>query len=529
MKTKTTIPAEWLKWTIVALWSAVMTAVVWKSYAACGGRLIYTLDDPYIHMSVSESILAGGYGVNAGESCAPSSSILFPFILAVTEWLGIGTWGPLVLNVGFMFAAVYLIGDVLVGRASMKQIGAGFGIVEFVFRAVLGLLICLALNTWGLVMTGLEHPLHILLTLVVVRGSFHVVKGQPFGAGLVFAIAALPLVRFEGAALALSAVLFLLCLGQKHKAWLSLSLLAAGAAVWAAFVGLHGLPLVPSSVQLKSTVVAGVAGAGLAETINATAYHLKVSFGTRQGAMLLILLSIVTGLTASVWSRGERGKAFFGAMVILAGAAHVCFGQYGWHDRYEVYALALCLIGILLLARDLGLERGAFIGFAGILAVISAPYARSTLRTHLSAQNIYQQQFQMHRFVVEYWKQPVAVNDLGWVSYHNPSHVLDLYGLGSEQVRKLRVAGRFDAASTASLLSENKIELAMVYDKIIPARDLPATWTNVATLETSAESSASPRVLFYLSGSADREKADAILRQFALTLPAGATLKMEHQ
>ena len=69
----------------------------------------------------------------------------------------------------------------------------------------------------------------------------------------------------------------------------------------------------------------------------------------------------------------------------------------------------------------------------------------------------------------------------------------------------------------------------MVYDKIIPARDLPATWTNVATLETSAESSASPRVLFYLSGSADREKADAILRQFALTLPAGATLKMEHQ
>ena len=528
MKTKTTIPAEWLKLTIVALWSAVMTAVVWKSYAACGGRLIYTLDDPYIHMSVSESILAGGYGVNAGESCAPSSSIIFPFILAPAEWLGIGTWGPLVFNVGFMLVAVCLISELLCGD-SREPKHAVFGLGEFIFRASLGLLICLALNTWGLVMTGLEHPLHVLLTLVVLRGSFYVVKGQPVGVGLVIAIAALPLVRFEGAALALSAVLLLFCLGHKRGAWFSLTLLAAGAAGWAAFVSLHGLPLAPSSVQLKSAVVAGVAGGGLAETINATAYHLKVSFGTRQGAMLLTLLSIVTALTTSVWSRDERGKAFFGAMVILAGAAHVCFGQYGWHDRYEVYAMALCLAGIILLARDLGLERGAYIGFAGLLVVISAPYARSTFRTHLSAQNIYQQQFQMHRFVVEYWKQPVAVNDLGWVSYHNHSYVMDLYGLGSEPVRKLRVARRFDAASTTSLLSENKIELAMVYDEVIPARDLPASWKNVATLETTAESSASPRVRFYLSESADREKAFAMLSQFALTLPPGATLKLSNQ
>ena len=40
------------------------------------GHLVYTLDDPYIHLALAENIIHGHYGVNAGEFSAPSSSIL---------------------------------------------------------------------------------------------------------------------------------------------------------------------------------------------------------------------------------------------------------------------------------------------------------------------------------------------------------------------------------------------------------------------------------------------------------------------
>ena len=46
------------------------------------GLLVYTLDDPYIHLALAENIKQGHYGINIGEFSAPSSSALWPFILA---------------------------------------------------------------------------------------------------------------------------------------------------------------------------------------------------------------------------------------------------------------------------------------------------------------------------------------------------------------------------------------------------------------------------------------------------------------
>ena len=45
----------------------------------------------------------------------------------------------------------------------------------------------------------------------------------------------------------------------------------------------------------------------------------------------------------------------------------------------------------------------------------------------------------MRRFVLEHVKAPVAVNDVGLVAYRNPYMVLDLIGLGSEEVRLQRL------------------------------------------------------------------------------------------
>ena len=55
----------------------------------------YTLDDPYIHMALAENIARGTFGVNLGEVSNPSSSILWPWILAAFEKIGLLLWAPL--------------------------------------------------------------------------------------------------------------------------------------------------------------------------------------------------------------------------------------------------------------------------------------------------------------------------------------------------------------------------------------------------------------------------------------------------
>ena len=91
-------------------------------------------------------------------------------------------------------------------------------------------------------------------------------------------------------------------------------------------------------------------------------------------------------------------------------------------------------------------------------------YVKAAVYTPIASEGHYDQQYQMHRFVTDFYKEPVAVNDLGWVSYGNNAFVLDLEGLGSESVRGLRAAHAFDAAHMAGLTSHYNVGLVMIYE-----------------------------------------------------------------
>ena len=49
-------------------------------------------DAPYTHLALAEQIRHGTYGLNPGEPSAPSSTILFPFLLV--PLLPLGQYGP---------------------------------------------------------------------------------------------------------------------------------------------------------------------------------------------------------------------------------------------------------------------------------------------------------------------------------------------------------------------------------------------------------------------------------------------------
>jgi hypothetical protein len=163
------------------------------------------------------------------------------------------------------------------------------------------------------------------------------------------------------------------------------------------------------------------------------------------------------------------------------------------------------------------------------LCMFSTRYIISTLRVPLGANNIYEQQFQMHRFVNDYWKAPVAVNDLGLVSYHNPNFVLDLGGLASEQARILKSTNA-NADAYQALVGNNGVHLAIIYDEWFPGQ-IPSVWKKVASLDLSRQriTSAEDEVQFYAT---DAETARTLLPEletFRKSLPPGVNLTIYRQ
>ncbi len=62
------------------------------------GTFAYTLDDAYIHLSLSEQIARGHYGLNAAEYSSPASSILVPILLAPFSGTPVHAFVPLAVN-----------------------------------------------------------------------------------------------------------------------------------------------------------------------------------------------------------------------------------------------------------------------------------------------------------------------------------------------------------------------------------------------------------------------------------------------
>ncbi len=505
-------------------WLVVMLIVIARAWVLCDGHLVFTLDDPIIHMSVSESLLVGTYGINAGEPSAPSSSILWPFLLTAPEWAGWGAWGPLAINVGAMFAAVFLIArtlrEVLPDLPPWGLSGFAWGVA----RLGLGLLVCMACNSWGLVMTGLEHSLHLFVGLLFAMACLRLAETPSGGVRMLMATACvLPLIRFEGAAAAAAGWLLLVWLRRwRPAAWLA-GLLVLEFASWVMFTHSQGLPVMPSSVQMKSSLVSGIAGqGGIGHVLGLLLHNITVSFALRQGALLMIMMVVLALMVAAA---GRHSHRRFGVIVLLLGLAHVCFGQYGWYARYEIYVLALAVYAVIVVGRDYWVRPEHVAGFACLLAIVAAPYVRNLVDAPAASRSIYEQQFQMRRFVADFWRQPVAVGDLGWVSYHNPSYVLDLEGLGSEEVRKMRKAGTFDSARIDELARLHQVSLAMVYDGRVTGL-IPSSWAKVAVLRTSVVACPSDKVAFYVVNPGQREELVKKLKLFKAGLPSGAKIEL---
>jgi len=493
-----------------------------------GGFFIYTLDDPYIHLAVAENLIHGHYGINADELSSPSSSILFPLLLTLGIALDLNDLSPIIINLLCMLGTTALLLSFL-ERCGLAAPPCGRWVA-----AGLAITLLLCLNIIGVAFTGMEHSAHVLAALATVLGLVIVLEEERTPCWLILALIAGPLLRFEGLALTVPALLLLLWRRQWLAALATATVLVASLAAYAWTMLQLGLPMLPSSVMAKSRVaVSTVEGHSLLRVIKQLMVNVLEGLHSRQGAILallacsLLLKPLLTRPTP--WHRPETALAAFG---VLAAGAHLMAGKFGWFSRYELYiavTVAVCAIYIWRIELSSIITRGARtpLILLAMAIIAGSPYLYATVMTPLAANNIYEQQFQMHRFATEFYGAPVAVNDLGWVAYRNSEYVLDLWGLGSETARRARLS-RSTPGWIEKLAADHGVGLAMVYDAWFQDQT-PASWRAMARLYLgrTAITPAYGVVTFYATPLADRDRLVDQLHRFRPTLPEGVRLEIE--
>ena len=482
-----------------------------------GGTFIYSMDDPYIHLAVSEEILRGNYGINTTEKSSPSSSILYAYLLVPFVWAGLGNYAQLILSLIFQGVTLAVVANFVFGYVS-KNLTSNLTL----WYGLLGAALVMALNSLALPMTGMEHSLHVMLSVLIVRGLYKAERGEVASLWMVALITLNVLTRFEGLALSLASIVALWILGQRRIALVSLMVLVTALVAYGVFMTSMGLPLLPSSVMIKSAVSSSVYDSKLLEAAIRLARNVTENLTKILNVVLLALSAFM------LWCCRKRINKCRATVlaVVFSIIGHIVLGSDGSMYRYEIYLIAIAIIALTLCFKGLKRADGNLQNvrvFALLLMTLGVVFLQSTILTPKGSQNIHDQQYQMHRFATEYFPEKVAVNDLGWVSYRNDTYVLDVYGLGSEQARKLHSTDGITQKNMATLVDDNGIVYAIIYDDVYEGA-VPENWCRIAQLDTIMVTAAYGEVAFYLIDRSKEHQMRVALERFAATLPRQATM-----
>jgi hypothetical protein len=325
-----------------------------------------------------------------------------------------------------------------------------------------------------------------------------------------------PLVRYELLAISAVSLILFLIYGYYRTAILALAGTILSLGAYSYFLVTLGLDPLPSSVLLKSSVA-------YEGTVWAVFRNLRDNLSLHENFPLLAALCVFT--VSSLYSK-DSARRILSRLAVLAVILHFLAGKFGWYYRYEAYIVGFCIATAFFvfsgtLGKELAGRRSrALASIAGCAFIIFYHYTYSLFTIPLASNNIYEQQYQMHRFATVFYRKPVAVNDIGYVSYKNPYYVLDLAGLSSgEKVRNFRIHENTDWMT--DMARSKDVHFAMIYqhrfDKI------PDDWIKIGDLHlgkiriTPADSI----VAFYALDTVAYNSTLPLIAEFRQVLPQG--------
>ncbi|MGD0798904.1 MAG: hypothetical protein ABR910_14400 [Acidobacteriaceae bacterium] len=481
----------------VAVYLAVVLGLLVAIFDRDRGVFTYTLDDPYIHLALAQSLAHGHYGINAGEASSPSSSVVWPFLLTPFAGWAWGVYLPLAWNVVFCGMAAWGIGRFVDGwreRAGWAE------------RFAVACALMLVGNLAGLTFVGMEHGLQVLLAIACAVGMAEAYRGRVVPGWCLCAAALGPMVRYENFALVVAVGIALCGQGRVRGAVRLVAVSLVGPVLFSVLLVSRGLPALPTSVLVKARVYA-VAGSAASEVMRTPVVREWTWWG------LLAVLGVLVWLAVR-----EKERRWVLAGTMVAAVLQLAAGRFNWFHRYEVYAVVFCAMvaAMALVERVHAPVWGVTLG----LLVLAWPYEQAVWETPAAASNVYEQQWQMGRFEREFYGKTVAVNDLGSVSYRRPSgaDVVDLWGLGSPEAARQAVK---DGDWMDAITQAHGAGLAMIYPDWFD-EGAPDDWTPLATMCIAGERVSVSRecVVFYSTEVGDRAALTAEVAAFARTLPS---------
>ena len=516
-------------WILGAAAAALVLALGFLS-VRLNGRLVYPLDDPYIHMSLARNLAQHGvWGVHGDEFASASSSPLWTVLLAgVFRVAGPGDWTPLVLD------AIAAALCVLAAGGLLGTIGVEGGARAAALAAMIGLA---PLGPIGV--TGMEHVAHAAAVMAFVALMARALESGGSVAAPCVVAAVMCGLRFEGLFVAAAATLLLLV----RRRWLASAAIVASAwlpvLLYGRYSTAHGAMWLPNPIAIKGHL-GSMASPGAALAALAGKWLTRDVLVEGASVLLLIAVAVAALLRLPRESWRAPGAREYATIIFLIGALlHLQFAGLGWFFRYEMYLVAL---GVVVVASHLGhlwsrtpselARRRAPVVVYGILVLaalgVSARAATAHARTPRAMREIAMQQVPMAQFLARYYDhRPVAANDIGVISWYTDVALLDLWGLANVETARMLMHGGPDPDTIARLASERRVAVAVVYDEVLGPRGAdgrvapPRGWKKVGSWRLDYNIVVGNiEVCFYAVAPGEEAPLRAHLEEYAVELPA---------
>jgi hypothetical protein len=489
---------EWPLLLAAGFFVSCLTFALWSVGQHTGGTLVYGLDDAYIHMAIAKNLARHGlWGGTPFHFASSSSSLLWTALLGLAYFLtGVRDVTPLVLNIAL--AVLTLV----VADGYLARWRASIGLRA---TTLVGLVVACPLP--GMVVLGMEHILHLLLTIWFAGAAIDVLAATSAGQtpsrrqaamlgvlGMLLATS-----RYEGLFLvAIVSAAFLI-----QQRWIFALILGAVSSLPTILFGaismMNGWLFLPNSLMLKAAGEEASIATALFKPIG----EIDFAFFADNDALFILVLVGLAGAAVQWWDRRQFWRPsvlaplFLALMILLHG--HYTFTSMFWEYRYAAYLAAFGVFATASLLTDYWSEAaiadgGRLVGMASLAGLAAVLWLVSDVRNSIfssqeitSAASTYMGHVRAARFLERYYPtSTVVVNDLGTVTYFTEARILDMFGLGDiEPVRiRRRQGGEYNAADISKWVGVYHPAIAILqtgWGWVVPR--IPNDWIRVAEIQ----------------------------------------------
>ena len=430
-------------------------------------KFTYPLDDSYIHLAIAKnSALSNNWGIDGHKFTSTTSSPLFTLTesFLITSF-GLNDYYPLIINSLFGILFILLVHRVFKNENSFSYL-------------ILTILIIWMPLVYVQVLTGMEHMIHIFLILLSVLFIKKYFSERNYKTYFYLCICSifLTLIRYESLFFILP-ICFILLVKRDYLRGLLLGLISLVPIFIYGLISMNnGADFLPNSLLIKGTTHLGDLLVNAGQNITGNRYIIPLIIGN----LFLIFITLK--------KKGYRSIIdlnYLQIITLITILLHSIFAKFGWLYRYESYLLVLAVISISPIVNEISnfkklkTRNYVFILSFGLTLIYLLYSGRRIYNSYNKMErasiNIFEQQIQMGKFINQYYNNSkVVANDIGAISYYSNIDVLDLVGLGSNKIQRIR---REKSLIREEVLSNKEVkeiivneeyEIAVIYDHWFP-------------------------------------------------------------